>query len=306
MNTTTISTILEDIKRIEDNKKEIASKYGIQSNKAAEIEQRLLEMANDMRRESGDLSREAFSLFNRCFNIPSSAPKLRKAMENESDEFIQGFMEYIRPQVEKTNRWGRSDNRLTILNKILTERRNSTDNRRNNLIELLQAQTKEFKTKYIGNIVNYEELRFNDFSKYQGMRCWWVNEYDRETRSTYKKVVISSEYTGEIPQNINFKWVNAFNAIKAESEGWNKEVYLEKVRKSAERDYNYNIEVIADRIIRAGMNTESVKVSYIGDDAKFFEMYIGDGEMRMHCRSVFCAEFSVLVEPHWRFIITNA
>ena len=306
MNTITISMILEDIKRIEDNKKEVAAKYGIQSNKAAEIEQRLLEMANDMRRESGEISNAAFSLFNSCFNIPSSAPKLRKAMENESEEFIKGFMEYIRPQVEKSNRWGRSDSRLTILNKILTERKNSKDDRRSLLIESLQEQTKEFKTKYIDNIVNYEELRFNEFSKYQGMRCWLENEYCYEFGRFFKKVVISSEYTGEVPQNIGSKWVNAFNMIKVESEGWKKGVYLEKVRRDAERDYNYNIEVIADRIIKAGMNTEAVKVGYVGEDAKFFEMFIGDGENRMHCRSIFCAEYSVLVEPHWRFIITNA
>lgn len=304
--TQTISQILEDIKGIEDNKKEIASKYGIQSNKAAEIEQRLLEMANDMRRESGDLSREAFSLFNRCFNIPSSAPKLRKAMENESDEFIQGFMEYIRPQVEKTNRWGRSDNRLTILNKILTERKNSTDDNRKNLIESLLGQTTEFKTKYINNIAMYEDARFDYYVQYKEMRCWSVREWDSTTYRHFEKVVVSSEYTGEVPQNLSPRWLKAFNMMKVESQGWNKEIYMEKVRRDAERDFNNNMEVIADRIIRAGMNTDSVKVSYIGDDAKFFEMYIGDGERRMHCRSVFCAEFSVLVEPHWRFIITNA
>lgn len=302
-----ISAILEDIKRIEDNKKEVASKYGIQSNKAAEIEKILWGMANVIRREDrNDVSDEAFRIFNAYWDYPASSPKLRTAMEKESVKFIRGYMEYIRPQVEKTNRWGRSDNRLTILNKILMERQNSTDDKRKSLIDSLLEQTSEFKSSYIYNIATYEESRYDYFVQYKEMRCWSVREWDSTTYRSYEKVVVSSEYTGEIPQNLNARWLKNFKMMKLESQGWNKDVYMEKVKIDAERDFNNNIEVIADRIIASGMKTESVKVSYIGNDAKFFEMYMGDGEKRMHCRSIFCAEYSVLVEPHWRFIITNA
>ena len=38
---------------------------------------------------------------------------------------------------------------------------------------------------------------------------------------------------------------------------------------------------------------------------KLFEMILTDGIESFHCRSIFCAEYSHLVQSHWRFIITK-
>lgn len=293
----TINKILGDIERIGTEKKAVAMEYGIQSNKAAEIEAILWKKANELRRQAGMIDNGAFYIFNRCFNLPEAPAKLRAAMEPETDAFIKGYIEYIRPQVEKRNKFGRYDNRIMTLNKILAERSKSNDTERHALIASLQAQTADFKFQYVENILVFEKARFNAFYQFKDMRCWVG--YDRQ-------VVISSEYAGLVPENISVRWVQAFNNMKTYSNGFDQAFFEDRVRRDATADYDANIEVIADRVRGAGMDTGSVKVEFIGNDPKAFEMYLSDGIHRLHCRSVFCAEFSVLVSAHWRFIITNA
>lgn len=49
-----------------------------------------------------------------------------------------------------------------------------------------------------------------------------------------------------------------------------------------------------------------MKITRVASDPKFFDMMITDGEKNLHARSIFAAEFSVKMRPHFRFIITNA
>lgn len=303
----TFTEMFQDIETVNGSytlapKKAIAEKYGLETRKAAEIERGILRIANDMRKEAGMVDEMAIRIFNRLWDVPSSSAKLHQAMETETVEFIKAYREAIRPSVERNNRysWGRiNDNRLNIIDKILVEKANSTDDVRNDLISSLQDQTKDFKKVYVDSIVNYESGRFDYYSRYAGIKVSIERTLDGD------KVVVSEKNEVELPERLTPTWVRIYNTIKIESNGWDKEVYLTKVTKDAINDYNNNIEMVADRIIRAGMDTKNVKVNSVNYDPKAFEMYLEDGSKRMHCRSIFCAEFSVLVSPHWRFIITN-
>lgn len=81
--------------------------------------------------------------------------------------------------------------------------------------------------------------------------------------------------------------------------------YVEESLNEAERDYQYNINSIEERVEKQNFNIPETKLSDIKRDPKFFEFRITDGSKSMYCRSVRAAEFSTKVTPHFRFIITN-
>ena len=85
---------------------------------------------------------------------------------------------------------------------------------------------------------------------------------------------------------------------------WNKQKYIESCLDDGEKKFKQDIEAIADRIRKMNMEEENLKLLSIEDDVKHFDVIITDGKKTVHARSIFAAEFSELVSPHYRFIIT--
>ncbi len=73
----------------------------------------------------------------------------------------------------------------------------------------------------------------------------------------------------------------------------------------AEQKYMADVDSIVDRIKEKKFNIETLKVTDIENDPKFFEMIITDGDKKMFARSIWAAQFSEKVTAHYRFIITN-
>ena len=53
------------------------------------------------------------------------------------------------------------------------------------------------------------------------------------------------------------------------------------------------------------LNVANIAISNVKNDPKFFEMMLSDGENKLYLRSVFAAQFSEKMIPHFRFIITE-
>ena len=65
--------------------------------------------------------------------------------------------------------------------------------------------------------------------------------------------------------------------------------------------------MITDRVQKSKMNMKQISVQNVSSkDEKAFDIYVKDDQRTMHARSIWCAEYSEIVTPHWRFIITNA
>lgn len=263
-------------------------KYNIESNKVKEISHAIISIANEQRRNNTEYNEQDWQIWNLCFNAPASRKKLEEAFEGERIEFIYFVLNKTRQP-----KW-RGDNRYNIIKKILTEKENSSNTELQNLISSLFKQTLSFKEQYIKSIVSYETKRFEYFEKYKNLKAW-IN-YKSEP-------VISKENTETIPENFSVKWLRVFENIRAFSRNFNKEYFIKQITENAEKTYNENIHTIAEKLYKNAVKS-NIKVNYISDDPKVFEIIITDGYKTAHCRSIFCAEYSTLVEPHWRFITT--
>lgn len=91
----------------------------------------------------------------------------------------------------------------------------------------------------------------------------------------------------------------------AKKYGWgNKKKYVDDIVEEAEKQYQRDMLAIAEKIRRMNIDEELITVESIQDDPKRYDIFVSDGTKRVHARSIFAAEFSVKVTPHYRFIIT--
>lgn len=286
-----IKTIINDAHSIDyDNKKDIASKYGIKSNKAGEIKSILYGMANESHRGHSEFTEDDFDAFNYFWDVPESPQKIRKSMIDESIEFIK----FYRDMKIKTcrNKYRRSyTTTISVLNAIIEERQESTDTILISLVNLLNKQTTKFHDSYIDMILKYEDHRF---------------EYLKDRFNGISSMADLIHKFGDQGYKINNKLFKEMQSAKRETSDFNKDLFMKSKRQYAEMQFDGSIRMIAQRIKTAGMKYEDVKVMEISsNDAKAFDIHVTDGTRSMHARSIFCAEYSVYVSPHYRFIITN-
>lgn len=87
---------------------------------------------------------------------------------------------------------------------------------------------------------------------------------------------------------------------------YEKEKFVEKEQDSRERYYNFSILSLAERLIRNGVDEKTMKVHYVQEDMKLFELTISDNKSTYHARAIIAAEYSEIVSTHIRFIVTKA
>ena len=94
------------------------------------------------------------------------------------------------------------------------------------------------------------------------------------------------------------------NRVFASAWHWNKEKFVNYEVDMAEAKYKSDIKAIAFKVRRMKMDEANIYVRLVMSDPLHLDIYISDGKKDVHARSIFAAEHSVLVTPHYRFIIT--
>ena len=84
-----------------------------------------------------------------------------------------------------------------------------------------------------------------------------------------------------------------------------KKEYVDKCKEDAEAKFDANITSISERLKKQDFIITDIEVTDIHNDPKFYAMCITDGIKNVYCRSIWAAEFSEKMIPHFRFIITN-
>lgn len=85
---------------------------------------------------------------------------------------------------------------------------------------------------------------------------------------------------------------------------WNLKNYTEDNVKAAEDKFKSDIMAIAEKVRRMNMEEAMLELLSIESDPKHYDITLTDGKKTVHARSIFAAEFSEKVSPHYRFIIT--
>lgn len=103
------------------------------------------------------------------------------------------------------------------------------------------------------------------------------------------------------------EWAEKFYDHRPKAYQWmTKEQYAKKRREDADLNYEQSMAIIADRVRKMDMDESNIHVRSIeDDDYQYFNIYVDDGNRVAHARTILAAEWSDLVVPHLRFIITE-
>lgn len=296
--TFTITEILQDRDRVHDAastnvKKQMCEKYGIQSNRTKEIEKQILAVGMELHKQRTKFDFEDRKVFDLYWNYPESAAKIREAFADESDTFAEYYLDCLRNEVEQDPwrcRWKKKP--IQYIQQILRERRDANNPERASLILAIDIRIKDFHDAYVQKHVEFADWKFESMKKKYGE----IN--------TIRDVILKMGITDDEKVHRTYRIASSF---RCETRDYDKDFYLERVRRDVEAEYLRCVTMIADRVLTAKMNKDALKIDRISsDDAKAFDIYVNDDQRKMHARSVWCAELSEIVTPHWRFIITTA
>lgn len=270
-------------------KLEMMEKYNLSCPcKIKNIEHAILGITNEKRKSSGKLinqfDEDDYRIWNSYWGHPESTKKLREAVEGESSEFIGYLLRIFDAAYRRTVGRVYEDKRYFNLLKIREE--NSDAYKRNKdredlIYDKLTILTFDFKKKMYDRFIDNEKRRFEA-----------IKSYKDDDLDLMKK------------ENVRF--YSVFVQVRSRSNNFDWNVYKEYLNKEFESMFSNNIRAIAQRInVNRKININHLKLKSISDDPKFFELVLRDtGNHTIHCRSIIAAENSVLVQTHYRFIIT--
>lgn len=290
-----INDLLEDAKTVyyatdKATKVAIASKYGINATKAADIMKALYKMANDLHKDRTTFVAEDYMAFRRLWDGPESPAKIRAAMADESDAFVIFYRDTYAKGRRIPTRSGMSV--INTLDAIIAERYAAGDTTRQALTKKIEDQIADFKAMFFEARKKAGEFRFN-----------YQKEHFGSIEPTMAAVIAAFGDHGYKVNGANFEKVRKARVL---THNFDLEAFMEDVQKDAEFEWKGSIHLIVTRIMSAGLDGDKIQISRIADgDAKAFDIHITDGTRSMHARSIFAAEFSTIVTPHFRFIITN-
>lgn len=314
-------------------KKDLIAKYGVESKKAQDIKNRILEILRELRREKKNFDKEDITDFLRLHDYVTS--RMIEGLKEEAKEFSTYLKDYYfeRLKSRKLESWalvtsGLNNYRLSIADKDLiktyqkiskaVDEINPTKEKlnekehfemlNNRITELMQ----DFKVIYLKRIEEYAKKQYKYYSSEENLKKLIdakeaaekeVEKYKEENNIRWIKY---NDYKGRNLENNVDKARNKISQFKGFTKMYTTEkMYLDKCREDGEKTFANNIAAISERLIKDNLNIDNLSITNVKNDPKFFEMIITDGNKKLYLRSVFAAQFSTKMIPHFRFIITE-
>ena len=313
-------------------KKDMITKYSVTTKKTQDIKNQILICLKDLRKNKKKFTNEDVLDFLRLYDYNTS--KMCNGLVEEPKEFQICLKDYYFERLKKHKlenyalMTSFSSYRFSVADKDLIktyqkiaktiEELNPTSEKlsekehfemiNNKITELMQ----DFKVIYMENIEKYAKARYKYYSDKKNLKS--LEEDVKATERAiedYKKEkgiawISYNDYTGLKYERANEKARSKVTQFKAFTKIYKTEKsYLDKCIEDGENRFKNNIEAISDRLIKMNLNVANISISNVKNDPKFFEMMLSDGEKKLYLRSVFVAEFSEKMIPHFRFIITE-
>lgn len=312
-------------------KKSIASKYGITSKKSADIQKAILVAIRNERNNRHEYSDDDIIWFKRLSDMPSRYKTLCIWLDEESLDFIDFMRAYYEETLKskkskfgslfdlKNSAKGRDWNyAMSAADKYLIDTYNNLNQYIeehdptklsskqdqqtiiNSIKQKLIENTKEFHNEYIKRVEIFankywDKLPSNIESskkKYEEAKKLYKDEQDYNKSKILKRKMEEASHI-----------YNSYLIVSRKYSSKNE--YIDKCKEDAEDKFDSNITSIAERLKKQDFIITDIKVSGIHNDPKFYAMYVTDGIKKVYCRSIWAAEFSDKMIPHFRFIITN-
>jgi len=328
--------LYNDYKKASDvtgqEKKDLISKYGIETKKAQDIKNKILNILKENRKNKKNFTDQDVLDFQRLHDYVTS--RMVEGLKDESKEFATYLKNYyfeilkrrkidkyalltslssymfsiadkdsirtyqkiakvaddMNPTKEKINK----DKQLEMLN--------------NRITELMQ----DFKVIYLKKIEEHAKAQYKYYStesnlnKLKKIKEEAENELRKYKADNNLRWISYHDAKGNRLQKAVDKAQSKIDSFKAFTKMYTTEKsYLDKCREDGEDTFKHNISAISERLLKDELNANNISISNVQDDPKFFEMMLTDGKKKLYLRSVFAAEYSTKMIPHFRFIITE-
>ena len=336
-----VEEMMEDIKKLNDysienaEKKAMATKYGIQSRKAAEIEHAILVKAAEDRATRKSFTELDITMFKRLSNCPEIYGKMESFLQLEPEAFIKYMKDVYEEDIkskgiEQYITWKPSDlkyarikygDKYTIkfyqfLLKYLEENGSSTKDARDVrkeatdlVLSKLNEQLKDFKKtlldhaeeqalKHYDNIVENIDMWFEKDEECEKQ----LNDLRRQNGRSYR-YWDTPEY--KKVQETQKRWHMMYVEGNFIMNKWSKEEYGKYCREQAEKEYEMKKKTMAEKIVDRDFDYANIQFTNVKRDPKWIEMLITDGVKKVYARSIIAAEYSEKVTVHFRFILTD-
>ena len=305
-------------------KKAYAAKYGIESRKTAEIMDAILSAMRDERNTRTEYDLTDYKAF-RAIGVPSRYNKLCEVLDKEKYSFVKSYFDRSYGKLDNNLKWY-VDNKyspknnyniqiryrylieeLILIKRYLDDHNPATKNSRdeekerfNTLLDIFTKQLAPFRKEQIEKgrewAASFFETNYPRIKKLRDRNDELVKQV-----GLYKLMRDGGKEAAEYERN-----KKTIGSILTHLAGKrNKEEFVEYIAEQTGKKFDYNVRSLTDRVLQKGMKIESVKVTDISDDPKLFQLWITDGERTMYARSIWAAEGSDIVTPHFRFIITE-
>ena len=311
-------------------KKEIALKYGIESKKVKEIEHEILLQMRALRFEKKEFDNMDLRFYYRL-DVPE-----KTKLQGESTAFVM----FLKDRFFKRMQERKLDKKISMA-KIRDWNYHMSSADRSLILDYLKCidvldsrdinkvETKKAKEEVI------EGIRLQLISQTKEFYEQYLNDAEAWATKTYDAAPERLEYLNEKRRNLEVKRDEVINRLKAEN-GWRymydpeyKEIdgsinklsnsinelkmilnktkidFVQENREDAEQTFNHNIANLAEKLYEREFEFSKIKVNSISKDPKLFELEVTDGNITLYARSIWAAEWSDKMIPHFRFIITN-
>ena len=281
------------------DRKNLGVKYGVPA-KSKDIQEKINSILKEIRSTQTEFDKDDMRDW---FRLDPKVTKLSQYLDGEPIAFVKMLQvdyesrakrggnsiagKYARNMYEKIAVWLNEATKTDEQKAAEAELENNIEK----LILKLSSELADFKVRYLKKVHEAAWKRYvrihTDIEALKNQRLAIVSRYEdarKEKNKVDNKICRLSGILRIYPT------VEEFQKFSVEE---------------AEKQFEYNVRGLADRLLDKKFIIEKIVVSNVQNDPKFFEMTITDGEKKLYCRSVLAAEFSEKMIPHFRFIMTE-
>jgi hypothetical protein len=296
----------ENLDYLENKEKiEVANKYGTNSKKKKDILNAIALYAREERKTRKEYDGVDITMFGR---LDWSERNFINYISEESIEFQKYYLQFLLETIKKykvskyiyaknLNSYGLSSNdkmfikRFQTLDSHLKESDMSLEDKlkayeittlKNSIKARLEENLQEFHDELINQSKEFAKRRYNFI------------------KNSREELINNPELDSNKALRTRFSKVLAFLAKFKTIES-----FIDECVKDAEKDFDNNINLIVERIFDKELDVTNISCSSPIIDNNRINLIITDGKKRLYCRAIIAAEFSTVMVPHVRFIVTE-
>ena len=170
--------------------------------------------------------------------------------------------------------------------------------------QLNEMQAKEEKKEDTTELEKTLEAATTEFKKewFESMNEWYGRHYDNMRNRLQK----ANEVLRNKKEVSTYELRNASSIVNDEANRMEKSQYMAKRNQELKESWKNGLVKLAEKCRRFKLNETKIHAYGLKVTTKGFETLLSDGSERViHARIIWAAEFSDIVTPHTRYIVTE-